>query len=166
MKIRKNVLMLSLALVAVLGLAGMAYAQYHMMGGPGAGMPGGQAMGTMYNLPPEKQAAVQKLYSEHNQATESLRQQLFAKQSELNTLYYSGSADTGKVQTLSREIGDLNAKLYSAQVSLRKQLTKEGVPAYGMGHGAGYGMGHGMGMGMGMGHGMGMGSNGAGMNCW
>lgn len=164
MKIRKNVLTLSLALAAILGLAGMANAQNHMMGG--AGMAGGHAMGAVYNLPPEKQAAVQKLYSEHNLATEPLRQQLFAKQSELNVLYYSGSTDTAKVQTLSREIGELNGKLYSAQVNLRKQLAKEGVPASGMGHGMGmnHGMG-GMGMGgMGMGHGMA--SGGAGMNCW
>ncbi|MBU1041118.1 MAG: hypothetical protein AB7E46_14445 [Desulfovibrio sp.] len=35
MKIRMNILTLSLALVAVLGLAGMANAQGYMMGGPG-----------------------------------------------------------------------------------------------------------------------------------
>lgn len=164
MKTRMNILTLSLALVAVLGLAGMASAQGHMMGGPG--MTGGHGMGMMNNMTPEKQAAVQKIYSDFSMSTEPLRQQLFAKQSELNVLYYNGSADTTKVQTLTREIADLNAKLYSAQVNLRKQLAKEGVPASGMGHGMGMGgMGMMGGSGMGMG-GMGMGYGGMGMNCW
>lgn len=176
MKTRMSILTLSLALVAVLGLAGMASAQgmmgqgmggMGMMGGSGMGMMGqGMGMGGMYSMSPEKQAVIQKLYVEYNTATAPVRQQLFAKQSELNALYYGGTTDTKKFQTLTREIGDLNAKLYEAQMNLRNQLAKEGVPASGMGHGMGMG---GMGMmgGSGMGGmGMGMGMGGMGMGCW
>ncbi len=175
MKTRMSILTLSLALVAVLGLAGMASAQGMMgqgmmgQGMMGQGMMGqGMGMGGMYGMSPEKQAVIQKLYVEYNTATAPVRQQLFAKQSELSALYYGGTTDAKKFQTLTREIGDLNAKLYEAQMNLRNQLAKEGVPASGMGHGmgmGGMGMG-GMGMGgMGMG-GMGMGGMGMGMNCW
>jgi zinc resistance-associated protein len=157
MKIRMNILTLSLALVAVLGLAGMANAQGYMMGGPGM----------MNGVAPEKQAAVQKAYDDFATATDQLNQQLIGKQSELNALYNSGSADSGRVQTLTREIGDLNAKLYATQANLRKQLAKTGAtsPRMASGNGMGYGMGmRGMHMGgMGMG-GMGMGYNGWG--CW
>lgn len=154
MKTRMNILTLSLALAALLGLANLASAQGPMMGGPGMMGGYGYGMGMISGLTPEKQAAVQKLYTDYSLATEPVRQQLFAKQSELNTLYYSGTTDTAKVQALAREIGDLNTKLYSAQANLRKQLAAEGVPASGMGMG---------GMGMGMG-GMAMGYNG--WNCW
>ncbi|MDP2875749.1 MAG: hypothetical protein Q8O00_06155 [Holophaga sp.] len=47
MKFRMKALTLSLALVAVLGLAGMASAQGYMMGGPGMYGPAyGQTMGS------------------------------------------------------------------------------------------------------------------------
>jgi len=145
---RISALTLMLALVAVLGFAGFASAQGHM-GGQGTGMMGGNMMG----LTPEKQAVAQKLQAEHYAATAQLKQQLFAKQSELNAQLYGGATDDKKVQTLTKEIGDLNAKLFEAQVTLKRQLTKEGIPAMG-------GMGMGMGgcgmMGGGMG-GMGMG---------
>lgn len=163
MKTSMKTLTISLALAAVLGLAGLASAQNHMMGSAGAGMANG-GNGTMYghgmampaNLSPEKQAAVQKLYTDLNAATGPVRQQLYAKQSELNALYYSGTTDTKKFQALSREIGDLNAKLYEAQANLRTQLAKEGVPASAMAMG-----GHHMGM-AGGGH---MGGAGMGMGC-
>jgi len=152
MKTRMNILTLSLALVAVLGIAGMANAQGYMMGGPGM----------MNGVAPENQAAMQKAYDGYAVATDQLNEQLFAKQAELNALYNSGSADSGRVQTLTREIGDLNGKLYAAQANLRKQLAKTGATSPRAA--SGYGMGYGMGMrGMHMG-GMGMGYNG--WNCW
>jgi len=146
---RISALTLMLALVAVLGFAGFASAQGHM-GGQGMGATGGHMMG----LTPEKQAVAQKLQAEHAAATAQLKQQLFAKQSELNAQLYGGATDDKKVQALTKDISDLNAKLFEAQVNLKRQLTKEGIPAMG---GMGMGMGGGCGMmGGGMG-GMGMG---------
>lgn len=181
MKTFTKTLTLSLALVAVLGLAGMANAQGHgmgmmsgsdhgnMVGGNGMGM-----MGGMQGLTPEKQAVVQKVYAEYNAFAAPLSQQLFAKQSELNALLYGGAADSGKIPALTKEIGDLNAKLYNAQVNLRKQLVKEGVPASGMGMGGMHmgamgGNGHGNmmgGMGMNAMHAGGMNSGGTHMSGW
>lgn len=154
MTLRMKTLTLSLALAAVLGLAGLASAQGPA--GPGMGMNGGygmmggHGMGMLPNLSPEKQAVVQKLYADYHTTTAPVRQQLLAKQSELSALYYGGTADTKKFQALSREIGDLNASLYQAQANLRNQLAKEGVPAFGMHLGGGHmGMMGGAGMGMG-----------------
>lgn len=87
----------------------------------------------MMNLSPEKQAATQKIYADFNTKTATMRQQLTAKQY------------------------DLNAQLFEAQVALQNQLTKEGIPAMsGMGMMGGMPcpmMGGSMGMGgMGMGY--------------
>lgn len=149
---RISALTLMLALVAVLGFAGFASAQGHGAGSPGMGM--GMTGGNMMGLTPEKQAAAQKIYADHNAATVQLKQQLFAKQSELNAQLYGGATDDKKVQALTKEISDLNAKLFESQVNLKRQLAKEGIPAMG-GMGMGMGMG-GMGCGM-MNGGMGMG---------
>lgn len=146
---RMHILTLMLALVALLGLSGLANAQIMgpgMMGGPGMGMMGGN----MYGLTPEKQAAAQKLYADFYAKTATLRQQLNAKQYELNTLLYSPTQDEKKVQGLSKEIADLSAKLYEAQTAFQNQLAKEGLPV----------MGPGM-----MGPGM-MGGPGMGWGCW
>lgn len=154
---RISALTLMLALVAVLGFAGFASAQSHVpnaqehgAGSPGMGM--GMMGGNMMGLTPEKQAAAQKIYADHNAATVQLKQQLFAKQSELNAQLYGGATDDKKVQILTKEISDLNAKLFESQVNLKRQLSKEGIPAMG---GMGMGMG-GTGCGM-MNGGMGMG---------
>lgn len=128
MKTRKYLpgLTLALALVALLSFNGLANAQ--MMG---PGMMGGQGMmgGMMMNLPPEKQAAAQKIYADFNTKTATMRQQLAAKQYELNAQLYSATPDDKKVQALTKEIADLNAKIFEAQVALQNQLTKEGIPA-------------------------------------
>ncbi len=154
MKTRKRIsaLTLMLALAAVLGFAGLASAQSHTPNVQEHGMGMGATGGHMYGLTPEKQAAAQKIYAEHNAATAQLRQQLFAKQSELNAQLYGGATDDKKVQALTKEIGDLNARLFESQVNLKRQLAKEGIPAMGgMGMGGGCGM---MSGGMGVHHGM------------
>ena len=86
----------------------------------------------------------------------------------------SVSPDKGKIESLSREIGELEGKMRSDRADLRAQLDKEGLPmgGYGMGHGYRmehrYGMGNGYGPGMhhggyGSGHGYGHGGRGG---CW
>lgn len=168
MKIRKHNpgLMVALALVALLGFSGLASAQMMgpgMMGGQGMMggnmMMGGQGMmgNMMMNLSPEKQAAAQKIYADFNTKTATMRQQLTAKQYDMNAQLYSATPDDKKVQALTKDISDLNAKLFEAQVALQNQLTKEGIPAMsGMGMMGGMScpmMGGSMGMGgMGMGY--------------
>lgn len=98
---------LALALMAFLGLSGLANAQ---MMGPGPGM----MWGNMYGLTPQKQAAAQKYYTDFYAKTATLRQQLTAKQYELNVLITNPNPDDKKVQALSKEIADLNAKFYGS----------------------------------------------------
>ncbi|WP_300160668.1 periplasmic heavy metal sensor [Solidesulfovibrio sp.] len=127
MKTRTRLVSLALALAALLGLAGLANAQM-----PGHGMTHGYAG---VALTPEKQAAVHKAYADFDAATASLRQQLAAKQYELEAQIVAASPDDKKVQSLTREIADLNAKCITAQVALQGQLAKLGLPAGSMGCG-------------------------------
>lgn len=148
MKTRARLISLALALVALLGIAGLANAQ--MMG---HGMTQGYAGS---GLSPEKQAVAQKIYADYNAATASLRQQLTSKQYELDAQLVSATPDDKKVQALTKEVSDLRAKLFEAQVNLQSRLTKEGVPSGNMGGMGmmGAGMMSGMGCGMMGGHGM------------
>ena len=146
MNIGKRFFIPALALAALLGIGVTANAQ--MMG-----------HGTMHGyagsgLSPEKQAAVQKAYADFDAATASLRQQLTAKQYELEAQIVGGSPDDKKVQSLTKDVSDLSAKLFKAQVDLQGQMTKLGLPSGAMGGGMmGCGM---MGGGMGSMNGMGM----------
>jgi len=133
---------LTLSALLLLGLAGTIGAQM------GPGMMGGYGGYGFQTLTPEKQAAAQKIYAAYYAQTNTMRQQLIAKQYELNALLYGGKADDKKVQELTKEISDLRAKLYEAQVDLQKQLAKADIPFMGGGM-YGYGMGPGM-MGPGM----------------
>ena len=130
-------LSLSLALAAMLGLAGSAMAAGPY--GAGAGMT---------NLRPEQQELVNKLHEDFYNSTKATRQELISKRHELDAQLYSANPDEKKVQALTKEISDLRAKLYSARVSLKGKLIKEGIT---LGHGGygGHGPGHGRGMGMG-----------------
>lgn len=143
MNIGKRFFIPALALAALLGIGVTANAQ--MMGH-------GTTHG--YALTPEKQAAVQKAYADFDAATASLRQQLTAKQYELEAQIVGGSPDDKKVQSLTKDVSDLSAKLFKAQVDLQGQMTKLGLPSGAMGGGMmGCGMGGMMG-GMGGGSGM------------
>jgi len=133
---------LTLGALLLLGLVGTVGAQM------GPGMMGGYGGYGYQTLTPEKQAAAQKIYADYYAQTNTTRQQLIAKQYELNALLYGGKADDKKVQELTKEVNDLRAKLYEAQVDLQKQLAKADIPVMGGGMG-GIGMGPGL-MGPGM----------------
>ena len=113
-----------LAFAAVLGFTGLADARPHM---------------GYQNMSPEQYKAMQDTYAEFDKRVAPLRQQLYAKQTELNTLYGQGAPQNdSKVQALSKDIGNLDNQLYAAHTDLRGQLSDRGVPAYG---GMGYGYG-------------------------
>ena len=129
----------SLALAAVLGLSGLAAAAESCCG-PG-----------MAKLSPEKQEIAQTLYEDFYKNTEKTRQALIFKRHELGALMYSANPDENKIQALAKEISDLRANLYSARISLKGKLIKEGItPGYGGGHGGGCGPGMRGGCGPGM----------------
>ena len=149
---------LALAAILVLGFAGISQARGH----------GGWDDGPRYNAPisPEQQEKAEKIFSSHYEKMDSVRQSLITKRAELDAQMSSPSPDKAKIESLSREIGELRGKMLAARTDLRAQLDKEGLPM-GYGHmGPGYGhMGSGYGMGMhhgGYGHG-GYGGRGC---CW
>jgi zinc resistance-associated protein len=150
MKTNRNFIASVLTLAFITAFAGFASAQGHGM------------MGGMDNMTPEKKATMQKLHADFNVATADLNKQLFAKESELNAALYADKPDEKKVDTLTREISDLNAKIYAERVKMHKAMAKEGiVPEKGHGMMGGKGgcqmMGGGMSQGQaggGMQHGM------------
>jgi zinc resistance-associated protein len=138
----KIALTMALTLAVALGSAGIALARHH----------------AYQNMTPEQYQAVQEGYAEFDRTTEPLRRQMYAKQAELDALYYRDVPQNDpKVQALVKEVADLDARLYAAGQDLNKRLNDKGVPAYGgMGNRPGCpmwgmpGYGHGGGM---MGHG-------------
>jgi hypothetical protein len=124
----------ALCTVGVFGATGTAGAWAGMHGG---GHPYRSAMS------PEAQAVMQK----HMEAAAPLRQQLFAKQAELDAKIASGAGDA-EVGSVTKEINRLSAELNEAQVQMRRETAGPGMP-YGGAEGYGHrgGMGHGRGSG-------------------
>jgi hypothetical protein len=148
MKIRKHITCMTLALAMLLGLSGMASAQVMPDGMGNSGWITGDP-----SLSPEKQTAVRNIYNEYYQSTAVLRQQYYAKHSELNAQLYGGNTDDRRVQVLIKEISDVNSRIFENQVNLRRRLIREGV-SFGSYEYGGYGRHNGMGAGGGMGYGM------------
>lgn len=112
-----------------------------------------------FGLTPEQAQAAQKIYASQGKNIWMLSQQIKAKHMELKALSVADSPDQNRIKTLARDIAGLTERKALAEVEMRQQLMKAGVPVWGMGRmggmgGMGGGMG-GMGMGMGMGGGMG-----------
>ena len=163
----------ALALVALLGTAGIASAQDHTPMGPMGGPMGAQMgphMGPHMNMTTEQMTAMQSIYQEFGPKMQPLYQQKYGKQAEINALLYQGvKADDPKILSLQKDVKDVDNKLYQLDTAMRKQMQDKGVPFMG-GHGMGRGMMGGMdcpgmgvtgGKGMGRGHG---GHGGPGMN--
>ena len=155
----------ALALVALLGTAGITSAQN--------GNPAGPHMGPHMNMTTEQITAMDTIHKEFGPKMQPLMQQKYGKQAEINALLYQGvKADDPRIQALQKDVKDVDGKLYQLDATMRKQMQDKGVPYMGV-HGMGRGMmgdcpgmggrgmgrggkGHG-GMGMGQGHGMGHG---------
>ncbi|MFH1489863.1 MAG: periplasmic heavy metal sensor, partial [Pseudomonadota bacterium] len=138
-------------------------------------------------LTEEQRTQLDKLYQKFTDETSSLRNDLWSKRGELNTLLNSPSPDAEKAKALQKEISDLRSKMAEKRLDLELEEgkiapDKGSARGYGKGYGPhmggnygpqmGYGrgmMGYGPGM---MGYGGGMmgrgwqkGGSGAG-NCW
>ncbi len=131
----------TLTILGVVALLAGLIATQAMAFGPGHGGRG-NGPGFYQALSPEKQAVVEKIMDEHRTKMFSMREDLWAKQTELDAL--KGN-DTKRIQALVNEMKDLHAKMYAEREALRQKLEAEGVVMGG-------GMGHGM-MGGGQGRG-------------
>lgn len=124
-------LILSLALAGVFAAGGLALA-----GPNGPGMGGG--FGAFYNqLTPEKRQAVDAIFSRHEQTLFDLRQQLWARNTELSALMDSGQADEKAVRALTTQIVDLRTRQNAELKALREEISREtGLTLPGRGPGA------------------------------
>ncbi|QAZ69297.1 periplasmic heavy metal sensor [Solidesulfovibrio carbinolicus] len=113
-------------------------------GGMGGGQGGCPGMGGGWGqLSPEKQAAFQKLHDAFAAKTAQLRADLGVKMAELNALSVAATPDQAKIDAVTKQIGDLQAKLLSERTQFRIQVSKEVGP--GVAGGGCPGMGGGMG---------------------
>ena len=116
-------------------------------------------------LTPEKQAAVEKIVDKHHVKLVELREQIWAKQTELQALSRSGKAERTDIQSLIADISKLRTSMNAERDAMRSEIEKEtGITAYGRGfHRGGFGGGMGGGMGEGCPGGSGYGPHGGGM---
>jgi Spy/CpxP family protein refolding chaperone len=157
----------SLAVVALLAVAAVSYAGPNGPGRGGYGCPGaGSGYGPSANLTDEQQAALKTAYEAYAKKVETVGQDLYAKNLELEAELAKSAPDSKKVATLTKEVNDLRGKVFEEQVAFRGKLAKDfGIRGgYGMGRGMMGGSGMMMGRGMMMGQGM-MGSGYGPGNC-
>jgi hypothetical protein len=111
-------------MLSVLGLADAA----------GAQPPHHNAM--MPEITQEQQAALQQIYADYEKQALPLQRQLRAKKAEIDALYYGGGDNSkvqsgnSKVQSLFREIGDIEAKLFEAKSEFHSRLDAKGLSSF------------------------------------
>jgi Spy/CpxP family protein refolding chaperone len=111
-----------------------------MSGGPGYGIP------PVSNLTAEQSSRIQAIQQKNLTEITPLREQLFAKRTELRTLWTSQNPDQAQINALQQDMLDINAQLQekakTARLEMSKILTPEQqaqLPAYGAGMGSGMG---------------------------
>ncbi|NIQ91245.1 MAG: Spy/CpxP family protein refolding chaperone [Deltaproteobacteria bacterium] len=113
-------------------------------GGPGSGpcwYEGG-------NLTDDQRAELEKLHQQYVDDTAKLREEIWNKSAELDTLLNSSNPDPKKAKGLQREISDLKTKMSDKRLDFELKARKIAPNArsgrgYGKGYGRGYGHGHG-----------------------
>lgn len=134
----KRSVMVIASLAALLAFSAVAFA------GQGRGPGGG--MGSLYaGLTPEKQAAVDKIFEKHQKKIFELREQYWAKDTELDALTSSGKAEKADIQSLVADMSKIRLQLDQERQALAAELSKETGVKFGPGSGFGPGMGFGPG---------------------
>jgi hypothetical protein len=129
-------------------------------GGPGYGCQDDRGYD---KLTAEQRSKADELYRKFSDETAKLRDEIWAKSAELDTLLNSANPDAAKAKALQKEVSDLRAKLAQERINLRLEGQKiapelrsdrgyHGRHMGGHGHDMGYGRhmrGHGHDMGYG-----------------
>ena len=137
-------------LIGMVALFAMALAASAALAGPGYGRGAGYGPGygnpPISNLTPEQATKIQSIREAQFKDIVPLQQQLFAKRTELRSLWLSQNPDQVKINTLQKEIlnigGQLQEKATNARFEMRKVLTPEQqaqLTVYGFGRGYGKG---------------------------
>lgn len=80
------------------------------------------------NVTPEQWQQAQQIFNESYGQMEQTRQALAAKRMELDQVLAMPNPDRGKIESLSREIGELRGKMLAARVETRDRLASQGLP--------------------------------------
>lgn len=137
-----------IGIIAVFALA--LFASTAMAWGPGSGR--GMGYGLCYgnppvsNLTPEQSSKIQTIQQANFKKIAPLQEQLYAKKTELRTLWPSQSPDQAQIKALQQDVLDIHAQLQekttNARFAMRKVLTPEQLAQLTTpGSGVGYGMG-------------------------
>ena len=139
----KKFVLLTLAVVVAVGLAGAASA--HMWGSDGDGTSYGMGPGMMYGYGTGNTVTVEK-FKQFQKDTAVLRDELSLKQVELQSEFAKDTPDAGSVTTLRKDILDLQAKI--AKAADKAGIDTDRGPGRNRGYGhRGYGMRYGSGYG-------------------
>lgn len=141
-KMKKLVTILGI-LVLVGVLAAPVFAHRWGWGGQ-AGGPGyyGRHMGGPYaSLTESQRAELDKIEQKFFNDTAKLRDEIWAKSAELNTLLNSSDPDAKKARALQKEVSNLRAKMGEERINFELETRK--IAPNSSGYGRGYGMGYG-----------------------
>lgn len=157
----KKTTIATLTVVAVLAFSAIAFAGrgWHHGYGSGNGMMNGYGPGIQ--VAPEQQEAFDKIFEKHQDKMEGLRNEMWAKNLELNALTESGKAEKSDIRSLVGDLTKLREKMQTERESFFNELEAAGIeplaaagnaPCAGrgpgmMGGGQGYGQGYGPGNG-------------------
>ena len=123
-----------------------------------------QGQGTFGNLTQEQQAQLDKLNQDFFNETNTLRNEIWTKKRELNSLLNAEQIDENKVRALHKELTALRADMSDKRLQYRLEAQKI-APEAGFGPGWGGRKGYHKGFGPGKGYGRPMGGYGQG-GCW
>lgn len=91
---------------------------------------------------PEDQAKFESIFKQSEPALNRLMEQIWTRQGELRGLMNAAKPDAARIEALTKDIGELRAKLMEERATLRDKLAQAGFQM-GRGAGPGYGRGYG-----------------------
>lgn len=115
---------------------GSGWGRHHMMGYRGDGP--GYGRGYSENLTAEQRSRLDSLDRKFYNETEDLRDQIWTKSRELDSVLSTSDPDLEKAKALQREINELSAKLDEKTLQYEVETRKIAPDQPGYGYGGGY----------------------------
>jgi zinc resistance-associated protein len=140
-------LMVTAGILVLVGFLAAPVLAHRWGGGQWSGDAGPcwQDSGDYATLTESQRAELQKLEQKFFNDTAKLRDQIWEKSAELNTLLNSPEPDAKKVRTLQKEVSNLRAQMGEQRINFELEARKIAPNArYGRGYAKGYGRGYGM----------------------
>lgn len=90
--------------------------------------PNGKGQSWGQQLTPQQRKQAEQIFNENFASMNETRDALAQKRQQLNMELQSENPDSAKIESLSREIGELRGKMLAARVKVRSELASEGLP--------------------------------------